>query len=143
MCYITICYILRHCTLLTLCALIEYLYQPLLAQCRMIHSSNSHMSLFNIHSNNSHMCLYSTHLNISHKCLLVYPQILHNPKLPWSKILWFLWIILGSGKFYSQNAWLVDEEVSVLGTNNPWKLGKSILSRNENFGPQKFKAIQY
>ena len=50
-------------------------------------------------------------------------------------------------KNFSQNAWLVDKEVSVLGTNNSQNLGRfetkfTFKAIHENFTPQKFGAIR-
>ena len=56
-------------------------------------------------------------------------------------------------KIYSQNVWLVDEEVSVLGTNNPRNLRtfmriyhKNFVSKqnsinHKNFRPRKFETV--
>ena len=54
--------------------------------------------------------------------IILYYTVAIAPNFCGLKILWFSWIILGSWKFYSQklsqNTWLANEEVSVLGTNS-------------------------
>ena len=52
-------------------------------------------------------------------------------------------------KIYSQNAWLVDEEVSVLGTNNPRNsrtfvriLSQKFCFKAKQHKSQKFQAMK-